>query len=172
MKRIKTTLIILQSLDGYIAKYQDDSLDWGSAADKEHFRSLSKQIGVMIIGSNTYRKMPETAFNERFNLVLTSNPGNYNEKENIVFKDLTPDKALEYLTDLGYKQAAIVGGGKINNSFLHRGLVDEIYVTIGPKIFASGIPSFGENKIDKNLTLLDYKKISQNELLLHYKVIN
>lgn len=172
MPHIKTTLIILQSLDGFIARYQDDSLSWGSWEDKEHFRNMTKQIGVMIIGSNTYRKMPESAFDKRFNLVLTSNPNDYEEKENIIFKNFSPKQSLEYLGSLGYKQVAVVGGGKINNSFLHDGLVDEIYVTIGPKIFAGGIPSFGDHQIDKSLELLDYKKITQNELLLHYRVLN
>jgi dihydrofolate reductase len=172
MSHIKTILIILQSLDGFIAKNQGDSLSWGSWEDKEHFRNMTKQIGVMLIGSNTYRKMPETAFDKRFTLVLTSSPSDFTEKENIVFKDFNPKESLEYLASLGYKQVAIAGGGKINNSFLHDGLVDEIYVTIGPKIFAGGIPSFGEHQIDKSLELLDYKKITQNELLLHYRVLN
>ena len=172
MSNIKTIVIILQSLDGFIARNQDDNLSWGSYQDKEHFRNLSKEIGVMILGSNTYRKMPESAFEERFTLVLTSTPNQFKDTENIVFRDFSPKESLDYLASLGYKQVAIAGGGKINNSFLKDRLVDEIYVTVAPKIFGTAIPSFGDHSLNIDLELLDYKKITQNELLLHYTVKN
>jgi dihydrofolate reductase len=170
----KITLIILQSLDGFIAKGQGDDLSWGSGEDKNFFRQKTKEIGVMIMGSKTFLSMPEKAFSDRFSLVMTKNPKtmpeNFKNKENIHFFDQNPHEAIEFLIKKGFKSAALIGGGQINNSFLKAGLINEVFVTIAPKIFGKGISSFGENQVEVALDLLEIKKINSNEILIHYKV--
>jgi dihydrofolate reductase len=171
---LKVTLIILQSLDGFIAKSQGDDLSWGSIEDKNFFRQKTKEIGVMIMGSKTFLSMPEKAFSERFSLVMTKNPKtiseNFKNKENIHFFDQSPQKAIEFLINKRFKSAALIGGGEINNSFLKAGLINEIFVTIAPKLFGKGISNFGENQSHVDLDLLEVKKINSDEILLHYKV--
>src|SRR3990167_4416525 len=170
---MKIILIIIQSLDGFIAKDQKDDLSWGSHEDKVFFRTLTKQLGTMIMGSNTYKKMPAFALGKRFSLVFTSQPEILRpaKAENIEFFKGTIKQALIYLEKKGIKNAALIGGGNINNQFLQAGLVDELYITIAPRIFAKGINSFGENKLDIKLKLLDTKSLTQDEILLHYQVL-
>lgn len=170
---LKISLIILQSLDGFIAKSQADNLDWGSKVDKTFFRQKTKEIGTMIMGRKTYQNMPSKVFNEKFNLVMTSNPLKFTENfsSNIYFFGDSPQKAIDFLINKGIKEAALIGGGQINNIFLQNNLVDEIFITIAPKIFGQGITGFGKNEMDRSLELLDFQKISENELFLHYKVL-
>lgn len=73
------------------------------------------------------------------------------------------------------KRILIEGGGLLNKSFLEKGLVDDLYLTICPLIIAnirarsfvegSGLP---KEQI-KRLKLIDFKKSKSDELFLHYK---
>jgi dihydrofolate reductase len=172
-KKPKITLIILESLCGKIAKDHKDKIAWGSREDKLHYNQFTKQIGTVIMGSTTFKITPTSVFDGRKNIIMTSKPEEYEKyaNENYIFMKATPQEVLEYLETQGIEEAALVGGGKVNNSFLEANCVDEIYITIGSKIFGQGIPSFGDSPIDVDLELLDYKPLGPNELLLHYKVV-
>nr|AIA16663.1 RibD C-terminal domain protein [uncultured bacterium] len=167
---MKITLIILQSLDGIIARQQGDDLSWGTAEDKNFFRSKTREIGTMIMGSSTYKQMPPPAFSDRCSLVFTSKPEEFPKQEQIHFFQGTPAEGVKYLESLGKTTAALIGGGTINNEFLEAGLVDELYITIAPRIFGTGVKGLGEKQLAVKLELLDFEKISKDELLLHYRV--
>jgi dihydrofolate reductase len=163
-------MLLLQSLDGIIAKTQGDNLNWGSVEDKEHFRSKTKQIGTMIMGSNLYKVMPEHTFDQRKTFVLTSNPARFEPKKDIEFFSGSPLELVEKLTESGIKEAALVGGGLVYGSFLKANLVDEIWVTIAPKIFADGIFGYGKEKLDINLEIIGTYTLGENEILAHYRI--
>lgn len=166
----KISMFLLQSLDGIIAKKQRDNLDWGSFEDKEHFRSKTKQIGTMIMGSNLYKIMPEHAFDKRITYVLTSNPSALRKQKNVEFFSGKPAELVELLSQKGFHEAALVGGGLIYGSFLKANLVDEIWVTIAPKIFVEGIFGYGKEKLDVDLDLLEVSKLGKNEILARYRI--
>lgn len=169
----KVTLLVLQSLDGIIAHNQSDNLSWGSSQDKQHFRDFVKKTGTMIIGSNTFESMPIKAFTGFYTFVLTSKPENYTESNNphISFFKGTPEEILNHLATKGVAKVVLAGGGSVNSSFLSAGLVDEIYVTIAPKIFVQGVKGYGNLPLDINLEIISSSNISLQELLIHYKVI-
>lgn len=169
--KTKISMFLLQSLDGVIAKNQTDNLSWGSPEDKEHFRSKTKQIGTMIMGSKLYKVMPEHAFDQRKTFVLTSNPSKFEPKKDIEFFTGSPLELVKKLTDSGINEAALVGGGLIYGSFLKANLVDEIWVTIAPKIFVEGVFGYGKEKLNVNLDLLEISKLGKNEILARYRVI-
>jgi len=50
-------------------------------------------------------------------------------------------------------------------------LIDEIYIDVEPRVFGRGIPLFNGNDFDANLKLLETKKLSDNEIQLHYQVL-
>ena len=51
----------------------------------------------------------------------------------------------------GFKSAILGGGAKTNAHFLKAGLVDELLLTIEPKIFGNGISLCEGLNLDKNL---------------------
>jgi len=169
----KITLIILQTLCGKIARSISDKLEWGSKIDKANYKKLTSEFGTVIVGSSTYKITPKTAFQGRKNLVLTSDPEKYasDVSDEFIFLKGNPLEIVEYLKTNKIENAALVGGGKVNNAFLKAGCVDEIYLTLGPKIFAEGIPSFGTENLDVDLELLESSPLGPSELLLHYKVV-
>jgi dihydrofolate reductase len=171
------TIKLLQSLDGIIARSPDDKLDWGSVADKKLYKQTSQDYGVQIIGSRTFEQMPSFAFKGRKTVVLTRTPDILVHNLKPALKEfdidaLEPDprKVVQHLESLGIEKALIGGGGLINSLFLKAGLVDEIIVTLAPRIFGAGTLGFGKEFLDVNLELQSFETLGENELLLTYKV--
>ncbi|MBI2338442.1 RibD family protein [Candidatus Daviesbacteria bacterium] len=85
---------------------------------------------------------------------------------------------VKFLQDKGYKNVLVEGGPTLLGSFLKENLIDEIFLTIAPKIYGNEKGStltlvegqlFPEHAI-KNLRLLSVKKFN-SELYLRYRVI-
>ena len=82
---------------------------------------------------------------------------------------------LSDLTSRGFKKALVEGGGELNYSFFREGLVNEIYLTITPRIIGGGkAPTMvdGRGFLKHNhieLSLRSAKRIG-DELFLRYMV--
>ena len=57
-----------------------------------------------------------------------------------------------------------------NGLFLEKKLIDEIILTIEPKIFGQGLSLFNKD-FDINLELLEIKKLNKNSFAVRYKII-
>jgi len=71
----------------------------------------------------------------------------------------------------GFSEILVAGGGKLNASFMQKGLVDEIYLDIEPFVFGSGIKLFANGEWENKLKLLGTKLLSKDTIQIHYKVI-
>jgi dihydrofolate reductase len=165
---------MMQSLDGIIARSIDDDLSWGSSEDKKLYKKFTIEFGTVIVGSTTFEQMPKIAFKNRLCIVLTRDKSKYLEylkNPSFVFIAPNPNEVVQYLESQNIQKAVIIGGSKVNNLFLEANLVDEIFVTIAPRIFGNGVRIFGESNLDVRMELKSFEKISDNELLLNYKVI-
>lgn len=83
----------------------------------------------------------------------------------------------QYLYGNGFKNVLMEGGPTLLGSFLKENLIDEIFLTIAPKIFGDGknTLSLAEGIIFpptqiKRLKLISFKQI-HNEIYLHYRTI-
>jgi len=73
---------------------------------------------------------------------------------------------------MGITKILLGGGTKINSEFLKAGLVDEIHLTIEPKIFGAGQKFVDHYNLDINLELIECTKMNEKgTLLLKYKII-
>lgn len=159
------------TLDGKIAKHATQLADWTSKADKKIFVAETKKAGVIIMGETTYntigRPLPG-----RLNLVLSQEP---EKKENIPgsleFLKATPKEVFALLENRGFETAILGGGATVNGSFLKENLIDEIWLTIEPKIFGDGLPLFNGADVNLNLGLISVEKIDENVLQVRYRVI-
>jgi dihydrofolate reductase len=174
---MKITLVILQSIDGYLADGPDDDLSWGSKEDKQFFRDKTKEIGTMIMGSATFDNMPDFAFKDRLAIVMTSRPDEYRERveklnqlgNRIELLNGTPQDCVKLLEAKNIDKAALIGGGTLNGVFLDAGLITEMYITIAPVLLGKGIKAFGSSQSRvSNLSLLEVKQIGTHEVLFHY----
>lgn len=162
---MKITLICAPTLDGYLAHTDHDHIDWTSAEDKANFVATTKQMGAVIMGYNTW-KLYGKPLEGRFAAVLTSKPET--DQDQVIFRP-DPVAIIKDLEAKGYTEAALIGGGGANSTFLNAGLIDEMLVTMIPRWFGSGIPMFaGEPQAE--FELLNSRPLGPSEILLHYKV--
>lgn len=158
------------SADGYITKHKDGLVDWSTPEDKKFFRDFTKEIGVMITGKKTLDTFPGLLPN-RLHVVMTRTPDvSKNEEGKIEYTNQSPQAILENLEQRGYERVALIGGAQVNAMFLEHDLIDELYITVEPKIFGAGKRLFADIHKDVNLELVENKLLNENTLLLHYKV--
>jgi dihydrofolate reductase len=167
---MRVFIIAAMSADGLIGYDSSHrSLDWRSKEDARLFIQLTKEAGVIVMGSTTYntfriRRAPPG----RRLLVYTSKPESI-DGEGVEATSEEPRALVERLTHEGATALAVGGGATINKLFMDSGLVDEVYLTIEPVFFGRGVPLFsGEVRVA--LSLLESTKLSDNTMLLHYAV--
>ena len=162
---MKTFIIAAVSADGYIAKDDKHSAFWTSKADKARFVKLTKEAGVVIMGSNTYATLPRP-LKERVNIV-------YSRNKTFEGAETTQKPPRELLADLearGFKSVAICGGSSIYSMFMKAGVVDTIYLTVEPIIFGKGIGIFNEDMLF-HLKLKSVQESAESgSLLIEYQV--
>ena len=81
----------------------------------------------------------------------------------------SPREALNILKE--FKILMVCGGGGLNASFMKESLINEIYLDIEPIAFGKGVRLFSEANFSTKLKLVGTRKLSKNEIQLHYKVI-
>jgi dihydrofolate reductase len=192
---MKIILMMAMTADGKIAKNSNHFPDWTSREDKKMFAEVTKQHGVVIMGDKTFftlapkPKKTESAKGEfysnknysfgagqafpkplpgRLNVVFTleKNPP---QIDNVKWVKGEPEKVLKELEGMGYESAVLGGGTFLNSQFLERNLIDEIWLTIEPKIFGDGLGVF-KGDFEQELKLLDVDKINDDSVVVKYKV--
>lgn len=164
---MKITMMMAVTADGKIAKSSNHFPDWTSREDKKIFAEISKKHGVVIMGEKTFNTFP-SPLKDRLNVVFTMKK-NQPEIKNVKWVSGEPKNVLKELENLGYKSAILGGGSFLNTLFLKKKLIDEIILTIEPKIFGDGLGLFGGD-FNINLKLQEVKKINDNSIMVRYKI--
>lgn len=166
---IKVIMMMAITVDGKIAKDKTQFADWTSREDKKLFVEISKRCGVIMMGENTFKTFP-APLKERLNVVFTENP-DQTAIPGVKFVSGEPTVVLKELEELGYSEVLLGGGSFLNSLFLEQKLISEIVLTVEPKIFGSGLSLFNRD-LDANLKLLEFKKLNEDTLMLHYQVLS
>ena len=152
-------VFIAMSLDGFIAR-PDGAIDWllaRDASDEDHgYEQFIAGIDAIMMGRGTYEKVQE--FDpwpyERPVLVLSATlagssvPARLQGKVRVV--DLSPEDALSMLQAEGCRRV-YVDGGKLIQSCLRRGLIEDMVITLVPVLLGNGRPLFGALEADLSL---------------------
>lgn len=164
---MKVFIIAAITVDGFIARTSTHGADWTGKEDKKAFVRLTKEAGTIVMGSKTFATIGR-ALPERRTIVYTRDP----EKITVQAVETTqeePNKFIERLSREGMRAVAVCGGAHIYDMFMRAGVVDELYITVVPTIFGSGIPLFADT-LDFSLSLISTEELGGNTVLLHYKV--
>jgi dihydrofolate reductase len=165
---MKLILVMAVTVDGKIARHNTHFPDWTCSEDKRMFRAVTQQSGVVIMGSRTYQTIGKP-LPKRLNVVLTRQPRRYPASESMMYTNDPPGLILEKLSARGYDSAALIGGEVINNLFAQSKLINEIVVTIAPKLFGTGLSLFSCS-VDMDLALVSLKQLESDHIMLHYRV--
>jgi dihydrofolate reductase len=171
---MKKILIAAITLDGKIAKNKKELVNWTSKQDKAFFRTQTQKAGVVVYGSTTFKTI-QKPLKGRLNIVMTREPQKYKNKECtglLEFTNKSPKKLVDNLIKKGYTSMIIGGGSAIYTLFLKENLVDELYLTIVPKIFGNGVPLFTNLTTTTNLTLIKSSILGKGEVLNTYTLKN
>lgn len=184
LPNVKVIIIAASSLDGKIARLENDSLEWTSQEDKNFLKELLDQVDLCIVGRKSY-DLAQAVLSHRNCLVFSRNllPATNDiqrPEESPILTYVNPllvdfEHWLLHNFSFPRKSVAILGGSEIYRFFLSRGWVDELYLTIEPRIFGTGISLLSQSTIDLDieLSLLGHIKMNkQGTLLLHYSVRN
>jgi len=165
---MKLILLMAMTLDGKIAKSADHFPDWTGSADKKLFARLSRQAGVVIMGSKTFDTIGKP-LPDRKNIILSRDKTRSSKWDNLVYTDRAPGQIMLDLKQDGFQEAVLAGGATVNSLFAEAGLIDEIIITVSPKIFGRGISLFATD-VSMELELKEMEKPDSNLVYLRYCV--
>lgn len=174
---MRTVLIVAQSLDGFITFHQTPGVDWTSSADKSWFRESLKQFDASIMGRTTYESVRKIIQSDlrpsHLRVAMTRNPAKFADEAKpdcLFFSDKSAGFIVDQLQNAGHQNCAVLGGAQVHDAFLAANLVDEIWVTIEPRIFGQGTPLV-QLAHDISLSLIDSRRLDLSDsMLLRYKV--
>jgi dihydrofolate reductase len=167
---MKVILLMAVTADGMIARDSSQLVDWTGKADKKYFVEITRKAGVMIMGSKTFDTIGKV-LPGRKNIVMTRNKTRKSNNENLIFTSKSPNEIITDLQAQGFESVALIGGSIINTLFLNENLVDEVHLTMVPRIFGKGLALF-DKPLDKQLALMDVNKLGEDNVLLRYKVVS
>ncbi|CCF13063.1 ribD C-terminal domain protein [Brevibacillus laterosporus GI-9] len=166
-------LFIAASLDGFIAK-EDDDLQWLFETEGEGdngYLEMYQSIDTTIMGKNTYeyvRKITEVfPYSDKKCYVFSTSEQGSNE-----YVEFVNENVVDFTKKLKEQEGAniwMIGGATILDTFMKENLIDEYMITVTPHILGSGIPLFTEKNPQIDLLLQGTKRYGQF-VQLHYKV--
>ena len=173
---MKTILIFVSTLDGKITKWGEPNVSsWSSHQDQDYYKKVLNESRLIVMGSNTFNADTFKPSADHQFIIMTGHPDKYKSLEitgQIEFTNESPVELIARFISKGHKQILVVGGPHIATSFLKEQLIDEVWLTIEPKIFGTGGNFATEINLDINLHLIHCEKVNeQGTLITQYAVL-
>jgi dihydrofolate reductase len=169
----KLILYIAMSLDGYIAKPNDD-LGFLSVVDKEGedygYADFVSSVDTVIIGRKTYdwvTKQFDFPHAEKRTYVITRTQRPNLRNLEFYTGSLT-ELVLKLKAEIG-KNIYCDGGAEIVNDLLKNNLIDEFIISVIPILVGSGKKLFNDGRPEQMLHLVSAKAYDSGLVQLHYK---
>jgi dihydrofolate reductase len=166
---------IATSLDGFIAT-PDENLDWLTQQPDlnlgEHdYHNFIKTIRTVVMGRATYewiaRYPGAWEYDGKRVIVVTSRPIDTPKGPLETRSDI--DSLINELRALDDGDVWMVGGGRLQMSFMERGALDEIEIYVISEIIGSGIPLFPATGLRASPRLTSAKMLHPACARLHYR---
>jgi dihydrofolate reductase len=173
----KIKLYIAMSLDGKIAKMNDD-VSWLDAIpnpDKSDYgyEAFYENVDAVIMGNGTYKFIQnmdiEYPYKGKSSYVITRDASlEDNEDVKFIQSEAVGD-TVSRLKQESKGDIWLVGGGQVNTLLANESLMDEIMIYVMPIVIGEGIPLFGKGLDQKMLNLVSSKSYKSGVVELVYK---
>ena len=173
-------VFIATSLDGFIARKNGD-IEWLISRDdpsEDHgYDDFIKDMDAIVMGRGTFEKACsfDSWLYSKFVIVLSEQLKTQNIPKHLIGKvevwDLKPNEVMEQIRQKGWKRV-YVDGGKVIQSFLREGLIEDIVLTQVPVLIGEGLPLFGLLKKDVPLVHLETRTFKSGLVQSHYRIDN
>ncbi len=172
------SVFIATSLDGFIAR-PDGDIDWLMAASTPDdpndygYADFMSSVDVLVMGRNSFEKVltfGEWPYEKRVVVMSHSRkeiPADLNGKVDLFSGTL--QELVAKLQSEGVKKV-YVDGGKLIQSFLQEGLIDDMIITQIPILIGEGIPLFGPLAKDVKLSLVEAKGYASGFVQVKYEI--
>ena len=176
----KVILYIAVSLDGYIAR-EDGSIDWlmefPNPDQVDHgYKDFISNIDLIVMGRATYEQVlgfdVDWPYQDKCFVVTSNEDLEIRTPQTYVLpgKDVK-SKVDEWRLEEG-KNIWLMGGGKLNTTFLQHGLLDEMILSLIPIVIGGGIPIFDGNTQQERFKEVDSQVFSTGIVNLYYSKEN
>ena len=154
-------------------------LVWGPELEALSLEQLV-EADMIAFGKNTYNGMADywpkatdkeaPLMNSIAKVVCSSSLKTAEWSNTTIIHDAVPE--LTHLKKQGDKPIYIFGSGKLTQSLMNAGIIDEIRLCVAPIILGKGRPLFSEENITRNLKLLESRSLQNGGVILKYEVNN
>lgn len=173
---MKVILVFVSTLNGKVTRGDDPEVrHWSSRSDQKHYSRVWKDSKLIIMGSNTWNDNIIKPSAERLIVVMTRNPGPYRDSEiqgQVEFTSERPHALVEKYRTAGTELMTVVGGPGVATSFLKESLIDELWLTIEPRLFGKGISLLTESDLDLRLKLIELVRANEDgTLITKYSIV-
>ena len=172
----KLSPFIATSLDGYIAKPNDD-LGFLKLVEKEGedygYTEFTANIDTIILGRKTYdyvlREIGSSHYDngqrDVYVITRTERPG----AGRTTFYNGELTELIKRLKSAGGKNIYCDGGAEIINELLQHDLIDEFIISIIPILVGNGTKLFADNRPEQQLEFVNAKSFETGLVQLHYR---
>jgi len=173
---MKTILIFVSSLDGKITRWGEPNVRlWSSHQDQDYYKKVWNESRLIVMGSATFNADTFKPSPDHQIIVMTGHPDRYKNamvSGQIEFTNETPVELVTRFINKGHQQMLVVGGPHVATSFLKEQLIDELWLTIEPRIFGTGQNFATDAKLDIDTRLIQIEKVNdQGTLITKYAVL-
>ena len=170
----KVVLYIAESLDGFIAK-EDNDISWLSIVEKPNedygYNDFVNTIDTVIMGRKTYEKVLsfgiEFPHKDKKSYVLSRTLEGTNE--NVEFYNGNINDLTKMLKSEDGKNIFIDGGAEVVREFRNENLIDEYIISIIPVLLGKGIRLFKDSDMENKLKLIESKVFDSGLVQLRYE---
>lgn len=172
----KISLFIAMSLDGYIAKPNDD-LSFLKLVEKEGedygYAKFTETIDTLIVGRKTYDYVLKNVGSSYYDngqrdvYVITRTERPNVGRTTFYTGDLT--ELVKKLKSENGKNIYCDGGAEVINELLNHNLIDEFIISVIPVLLGNGTRLFKDARPEETLKLITAKTYETGLVQLHYK---
>ena len=172
-------VFIATSLDGFIAR-PDGDVDWLMnyvvEGEDNGYEAMMASVEGLVMGKGTFQKVLTFGdWSYKKPVVVMSRslkeadiPDDLRGK--VRLSDATPKALMDQLSVEGWNRA-YVDGGKIIQSFLAEGLIEDMILTRVPILIGEGLPLFGSIQHDIDLEHLETTTFPSGLVSSKYRVV-
>lgn len=172
----KLSVFIATSLDGYIAKPNDD-LDFLKLVDKEGedygYSAFTKNIDTIILGRKTYDYVLKEIGSSHYDngqrdvYVITRTERPSVGRTTFYSGNLTD--LVQRLKSENGKNIYCDGGAEVINELLNNDLIDELIISVIPILVGNGTRLFKDGRPEQQLEFVRSQSFDTGLTQLHYK---
>lgn len=170
------SIFIAMSLDGYIAKSNDD-LSFLKMVEKEGedygYAEFIETIDTIILGRKTYdwvlKEVGPSHYDSGKRKVYVITRTERPPKGFTEFYSGNPVELVKKLKSESGKNLYCDGGAEIINELLKFNMVDEFIISVLPVLLGEGIKLFKDSRPEQKLELVGLKSFDTGLIQMHYK---